>query len=127
MTRKKVEPRSKGPQWIDGDLYFGREDLLEYELAQERLKQVALQEKIHKLEKDVLTLQASVQQVQAQLTFHNKAEITEKTKKKLVDELKTLQDSYQMEYNIDLGKITYNNITGRISQDGHPIKKEGRE
>ena len=109
-----------GPRVHEGELYFSKEDLSRFELAQYKVANTLQGIQIKKNQVSAIRRKAEqdIAQVQAEIVA------LQHTVEKLKMEFSNLRQLVEKEYGLDLsesGRVTYDDETGRIYDDGHPV------
>lgn len=117
-TRKKKEKVGRVDE--EGHLCFAREDLMRYELAQARLlnSMQAIRLKKYEIEDKRREMTQALQRMGTEVTG------LRVTLKQHEEELRMLQDELGKAYGVDLSKVSYDDVTGRITLDGEPVLRE---
>lgn len=114
---KKAAKPTAGRVNEDGHLCFEKLDLLRYELARHRVVNDSQAIRLKKAEIDAAKreLAQAIQRLSTEVTA---LKMSQREREK---ELKALQDELGGSYGIDLSKMSYDDMTGRIYLDGEPV------
>ena len=127
-AKKKTEAPSKrngvvklsGPIKNEDGLYFSKEDLSVYELAQYKLANTLQGIRLKKNEAERLRQKVEGELGQMQVQIMQLTKMAEKQKLSL----KSIQDELTEQYKVDFSQITYDDETGRIMLPPDEPKKE---
>ena len=120
MKKSITKQRARrGPIVVDGFLHFGGEDLLRYELAQAKVLNAlqAIGLKRSELEKARVEFTERIRAGQAELQELAMFSSARET------ELRDLQKELEASYGLDLSKVTYDDVNGKIRLLGEPVRK----
>jgi len=118
---KKKPPKiaSDGPSIIDGFLHFGKEDLLRYELAQAKVLNALQAIGLKRSELD----RARVDFTERMRAGHAEVQELSNYSAAREGELRDLQKELATSYGLDLSKVTYDDVSGKIMMLGEPVRK----
>jgi hypothetical protein len=121
-TRRKKTSKAAaaaGPVVVDGFLHFSPVDLLRYELAQAQVLNALQGIGLKKAELERLRAEHEERQRKGQSDL---AELTAHARSREV-ELEALQRELAETYELDLTRVTYDDVTGRIMVLGEPVRR----
>jgi hypothetical protein len=113
---------AEGPVFADGFLHFNQVDLLRYELAQAQVLNALQGIGLKKSELERLRVEHEERQRVGQVEL---AELTSFARGREL-ELQTLQRELERTYELDLTRVTYDDVSGKIMILGEPIERPKR-
>ena len=105
--------RLDGPNRVDGELFFSKSDLMQFELLQERVKSAASEVKLEERELSRLDLEYESKRLKAMEKVRRKKEWAALK----VLELQTMRREIELVYEVDLKNVVYDDETGKITVD----------
>jgi hypothetical protein len=121
--KKKKPAKAGGPAIVDGFLHFSQVDLLRYELAQAQVLNALQGIGLKKSELERLRVEHEERQRKGQAEL---AELTAFTRAREL-ELEALQRELEKTYELDLTRVTYDDVSGKIMVLGEPVKPTRRK
>ncbi|MFO0677065.1 MAG: hypothetical protein U0169_11040 [Polyangiaceae bacterium] len=120
MAKRKKPARSRGPVLVDGFLHFNQVDLLRYELAQAQVLNALQGIGLKKSELERLRVEHEERQRAGQGEL---AELTSFARAREF-ELQALQRELEKTYELDLTRVTYDDVSGKIMLLGEPVRRK---
>jgi hypothetical protein len=129
MAKKKASAEVKvagiaGPVVDDeGTLAFSAADLAKYELAQYKVANLA--QGIALKKSDLVTLEIKFKETVYKMQM-DIAGLSAQSKIAQAD-LLSIQTDLARVYEVDLGKVSYDDTSGKIFQDGEPLRRKSKQ